>query len=155
MKKTILMIVVAVVIAGVSGGGVYLWQNNKTGSEKQVLSNQTCPVCTANQADATGYKEFIVGSFGITVTAEVPKGWSIYESPQNVGTDNLQALPTASFGKDDVAFGDMNWSQVDLYFAGDATHDPSARLVQEAKSGNYGTWSVETVGGIKADVVTF
>jgi len=40
MKKTILMIVVAVVIAGVSGGGVYLWGQESSKKEKMVLQNQ-------------------------------------------------------------------------------------------------------------------
>ena len=40
MKKTILMIVVAVLIAGVSGGGVYLWQSSNLKNTEQSLQQQ-------------------------------------------------------------------------------------------------------------------
>ena len=41
MKKTILVIVLLVVVAGVSGGGVYLWQKSKKTSPTSALTSQT------------------------------------------------------------------------------------------------------------------
>lgn len=152
-KKIWIAIIFVVIIVIVVGGGIYVWQKNNCNSVKQGLQSQiVCPVCLTNQTNQAGYKEFRVASFGLTVIAEIPKEWSMYQSPDNVGTDKLTDLPTASIGQNDVAFGDMNWSQVDLYFAG---NDISAKLVQAAKDANYGTWSVETISGIKADVVTY
>ena len=151
-KKIWVAIVFLVIIVIVIGGGIYVWPKNNCNSVKQGLQNQIgCPVCLTNQEE---YKKFGVVSTGLTTIAEIPKEWSIYQSPENVGTDKLTDKPTASIGKDDVSFGDINWTQVDLYYA---TDDISAKLVQAAKAKdvNDGTWSVETISGIKAEVVTY
>lgn len=40
MKKTILIIVAVLIIAGLSGGGIYLWYNNKVKLEKQKIQKE-------------------------------------------------------------------------------------------------------------------
>lgn len=51
MKKILLSILVLIIVAGVSGGGAYLWFSNKVNLEIQSLNKQVSGLQKANQND--------------------------------------------------------------------------------------------------------
>ena len=90
------MILIVIVIAGVSGGGVYFWQNNKTKLEKQVLQNQIAELqkkiqTTNNMPDnglQTNLKTYKIDFWGVSFqypdnylveTSESVEGAAIYK----------------------------------------------------------------------------
>ncbi len=90
------------------------------------------------------YKEFNLHS-GFSIQAEVPVSWSILTQPEMVGLDKKLSLPTASIGKYDVEFGDMNWSQADIFLIdNDIIDQIKPKGVQFEK---------EIVGGLSAEVI--
>lgn len=99
------------------------------------------------------YKTVTIGATWSAVTFEIPTSWSVVRNVESVGITTLPDLPTGSVGQTDVAYGDLNWSQVDFLFA---YQDIVDRLVAPDEEVDTG-WarSQETVGGVVADVFTF
>ena len=98
-----------------------------------------------------GYKKFILHS----LESEVPENWSVLRIPEMFGRSELSGMPTGAIGTDDITHGDLNWEQVNFYFA---SQDIIDELIKENKNNNYNTnttWSNEIVGGIESQVNTF
>ncbi len=87
---------------------------------------------------------------------EVPSTWSYYfageSMPEPLSNNSLAGRPFFSIAQNGVAFGDMNWNQIDFH---KAAGSDVARLIRTMKANNEpGEWSKETVGGVQADVFT-
>ena len=80
MKKAILMIVVAVVIAGVSGGGVYLWQQGVVEKEKASLMNEISIL-----QKQISQKQTVAPKETVNIT-----NWKTYNTVENGWTKGLE-----------------------------------------------------------------
>lgn len=139
MKKIILTILLFVVVAGVSGGGVYLWQKSNSNSVKKDLQNQvdgsvcstnqqdqkTCPACLTNQIGQEGYKKIDLTQLGMgsaNFISEVPISWNVSYSNVEIGsTNHLPTKPALSINKDFLTPDGSDITQADIYFVrGDA-----------------------------------
>ncbi len=89
---------------------------------------------------------------------EIPSTWSYYYAGEHFGATTAEESfpypqPYMSIAQDGVAFGDMNWNQVDFFaLSGTAV----SKLLRETKAQEqHGTWSKQSVGGRRADVLTY
>lgn len=77
---------------------------------------------------------------------EVPLSWSI-AYPGEFSS----SAPYLSVGMKDIAYGDINWTQVDM----DLEDAIVGTVVAKAQAGNATGWSKETVDGVSVDVYTY
>jgi hypothetical protein len=147
-SKNILIIIVSAIILFfiIVSGIIYFWQNSKIVSLKNdLLATRQQLTSSASKSE---YKEFKL----LNLKSEVPKNWSILKIPEMVGSNQLLGMPTGAIGKTDITHGDLNWEQVNLYFA---SQDIIDDLIQESKNNKYNTnstWTTEIIDGIKAEV---
>lgn len=116
------------------------------------ITSQTAPV-------ANGYKKLT----GMPLNFEVPETWSIYQQAESYGSDTLPVAPNYSVGMNNVAFGDINWTQVDFFVAQgdivDTLVEKAEKEIDELEKASnypeYATWSTEKIDDVTAKVVTY
>ncbi len=121
-----------------------------------VTMDQVAAPCSANE---TGFKTVTMGP----MTFELPVSWSAV----NRGDTGLLSLPPDdvtyldaalvrySFAKDQVAYGDTNWTQVDVYFTDNDSVIPTfiERLKNNPDAAAFTDhWEMQTIGGMEAEV---
>ncbi len=85
------------------------------------------------------------------ISFEYPGTWSGLKLPERMEENKLSGLPTISIAPKNIAYGDMNWSQIDFYFS---INDISEKLLKEYNQSEFQV-SSELIDGIQASVVNF
>jgi len=161
MKQLFKIILAVVITALLVGGFIYYLVNRSAQSEIKKLESQieelksSDRASTDSQSGVKELKEVSQQSINWSIRSKVPISWSVYKNPQNEGFENYdQAInhrPWLSIGEDDISFGDINWTQVDLrILAGDLV-DQTVKNVRN----NNATLGSEKIAGELAKVVSY
>jgi len=81
---------------------------------------------------------------------DVPSTWSVFDGGDVVIPDTTFSDILISVGEQNVAIGDINWSQVDFSVSNGEYKDDMALAIAEG-----GILSKEVVSGVNVDVITF
>jgi hypothetical protein len=121
-----------------------------------VTMDQVAAPCSANE---TGFKTVTMGP----MTFELPVSWSIVNrgdiAPISLPPEDVTYIDSSfvqySFAKEKVAYGDINWEQVDVFFTDNDSVIPTfiERLKSNADAATFTDhWEAQTIGGIHAEV---
>lgn len=128
MKKVLLIILLIVIVAGISGGGVYLWQTNKANINKQILQNQTDNLNKQIEINGTSSNQ---ESKQVSLETDNVANWKTYENkeigisfkyPSEYGDFNLTIRNGGYSGK--IYTGEFPNNK--FFFVGGVTNDFSA-----------------------------
>ena len=93
MKKTIFMILVAILIAGVSGGGVYFWQKSILDKEKAILTIELNDLkrqkSNIENTTNSASKSYAIAEYGLKI--QFPNNW-IEAQETNPGTIEFRLI---------------------------------------------------------------
>jgi hypothetical protein len=168
-RPMLIAIVVSILVTSILTGGLVFWsQNQKIDLKKQEIEDleklnedlqKTSQKIDESETkiastEKTTYKK--ISFLSNEINSLIPSNWSVFQSEENIGAKTLSDLPLVSISQDKVKFGDINWSQIDIFFT---ENNITEQLVQEEenlnKEANKGTWSKEKIGKIEADVITY
>lgn len=165
LRKIVLLSVILFAACGMSAAPEAKNTDPVPGTTSSVQSSVTAPAVTMDQAtppcsaNEEGFKTVTMGP----MTFELPVGWSsVYRGDIGVmplPPDGVTYLDGAfirySFAKNSVAYGDINWTQVDVYFTENDSVIPAFidRLKNSPDAQAFTDhWETQTIGGQEAIV---